>query len=128
MNEIINNLKTELMMNHSKCEVIEQKIQVEYNKIFDADQELKNIIIELDNSTDYGSDEYGEIYVWTRYYISKEYKKVSKYLEEYLQEEYFIQIDFNNDAIYRYIGQDFIAINEEGDIFQEDKCIIEAKE
>lgn len=101
------------------------RLQELYNKQFDDWKELQDALKALEASEKYGTNEYGEIYAWVRFdeEVSEDEKE---YLDTYVQEHGF-SIDFKNEALMSFQGE-CIGIDEDGDVFDGRKCIIERRE
>ena len=113
---------------------IKAKVQIEANKLFDKDKELKQALIELENSNDYNIGEYGELESWIRF-NSNFPNELNEYFENYLSENFgYIRMDFKNDALISFHGDDFISIqddarhNQDNGIWQGQKMIIKEDE
>ena len=66
---------------------------------------LKTALKALDVSTEYGSDEYGDVYRWARFYeASKMPKREREYFKAYLSDRDCVGVDFENDALMSYCG------------------------
>jgi hypothetical protein len=99
--------------------------------VFENDTELQASVDELMESNEYGINEYSEIYSWCRVDIDR-YKELGDYiieaLQEWLNESHCIYIDTENDAFTYNQGDDNITINDDGDIFEGNKLIIDSNE
>ena len=105
-----------------RISALEEKMQEQYNKMFSNDESIQKAIVDLENSSEYTSDEYGEISAWLRFEFS-DYDDCKDYLENYLNENHCVYCDFQNGALMMNQGES-IVINHEGDIFDSHKFVI----
>ena len=130
MNNKIKQLAKQLQIQkdlmNNKINDIKEKLQKELDAIWKNDSNIKEAIKKLEQSTDFGADECNEIYTWTRFELEP-YKKYQEYFENFLMEYYGAYAKFEHDALILFQGE-CIIINEEGDIFLDDKRIIDAKD
>lgn len=110
--------KHRLEMNQVVSQVESQLLE-EYSKIFEKDTKLQTAIKELEDSKEFGIDD--GIYRWNRFDFDdyKDNNEVIEYLEQYLNEHHFINIDIKNDAIMKNEGFNLI-LDHDGNIYDED--------
>ena len=121
LNEKLKKLQAE--SNEVKSD-LESRLQVEYNKIFEDNVYLRTVIGDLNRSNEYGMQDH-EVYAWTRFYGSK-FEDCRQYLENWLEEQDCIRVDWENDALLLMKGHSLI-INSEG-VYDQDsqKFVVEA--
>lgn len=130
-NKAIETLQEKLDRLASETKLTTEQLQLEYNKVFNADGELRKAIAACETSNEYGIDQYGEIYSWTRFDTS-DYQSVCDYLDTWLSEQSCMSIDWECDALRNRQG-DCITINDcygrdNGDVYYEGKLIVDSKQ
>lgn len=135
-NKAIETLQEKLDRLASETKLTTEQLQLEYNKVFDTDGELRKAIAACETSNEYGMDEYGmdeygEIYSRTRFDTS-DYQSVRDYLDTWLSEQYCVSIDWQNGALLSRQG-DCITINDcygrdNGNVYYEGKIIVNSKQ
>ena len=123
INKLYDRIQTAKATSQKVVASAEEKLQVALNRVFELDADLNETIQQMDNSSDYMSDEYGEISTWLRFEIPKHYEKYTEQLEHWIQETYCYHYDKQYDALTSFQGE-CIIVNDEGDIFLGHKCII----
>lgn len=88
--------------------------------------DIKRDLEALESSSEYGSDQYGEIYIWVRMESDID-ERERPFFSDWLQENHCVHVDWDNGAMYSYCGE-CIVINDDGDVFDASKCIVEASE
>lgn len=126
MNDAIVKLKQELTTNHAACAGIQDRIQAEYNKVFDQDADIQDAIKALESGGEYTTDKYGDIQRWIRFETEK-YKDCLYELGNYLLENHCMYLDSVNDCIQSSEGESLV-INDDGDIFLGNKVVIHSDE
>jgi hypothetical protein len=119
---------------HSKNqESIKTEIQKELNKIFNKNKEIKKSIKDLESGSciDYLGEVDG-IYSYIKCYELSEIKpEYREYLKNYLS-DYGITIDFKNECLLNYLGDDNIIIQDDtrhdNGVWQGNKIIIAESE
>jgi hypothetical protein len=111
MNKEIKDLNTQLADSLETIEDLETKLQAEWNRVFDDSGVIKAIMVNVEDSTDYRFDEYGEIVSY--YYVDlSDFKDSKKYLVQYLRDSYCADLDLANDCI-SYSQGECIVIQDE---------------
>lgn len=123
INKLYDNLQTANITARDVVASAEEKLQLALNEVFDRDNELNDTIKQMDNSSDYIGNEYGEISTWMRFEIPEHYEKYTEQLEHWIEENYCYRYDKNHECLLNFQG-DCIVINHEGDIFLGHECII----
>ena len=118
MNRTIKALNKKLAAIAGDASAIETKLQTAYNKVFDKDKDLQKSIVDVQDSREYTWNEFSEICSWLRFF-AKDYEECQEYLKTYLREGYYIEIDFQADAL-MYSQGHTIVINEDGDVLDQD--------
>ena len=113
---------------HSAAMKAHAAVKAKAFKLFSADKELKAALaaVEFNSKQQFGLDENGDLYAWARYVPKQEYrdnKAILSLLEDYIDNEGY-RFDIKNDALINFQGE-CITINEDGDVFDASKCIIE---
>lgn len=109
----------QLKSNNSKLVgAIQTKLQVELNTVFADWQALRLALVELESTKNFGLDEYSEIYGWVRLdELNEVPENQREYLESYVSENFFVQVDFEHGALKQSQGE-YIAINDDGDVYE----------
>lgn len=114
----INELKAMLETKAVECSDIETQLQDEYNKIFDDCLVLRDAVAELNRSTDYTFDEYGEVCAWVRFNDFDKFEECEGYLTEWFNDQ-GIRAEMKNHCIVMPQGGVFL-IGEDGDVYNTD--------
>lgn len=123
MNKKIEELNKVLSTNKEEEEKIMESLKEEYFKIFEDSGLIKKMRIDLENSEDYSNEEYWPHwpcqYVYCSDYpgILSDNNQVNDFLEEYLNEYYFIRIE--NDC-FTYSQGPSIIIQDNGTVWDQD--------
>lgn len=137
MNNQIETIKRRLLdltlANRDAESKMTEQLQTELNKVFDASEAVQAIAKLTEGKPDgYTTNEAGEIESWYRIHnleaIRTEFGQYMHYLEVYLNELTCGYVDFKNEAFIQSEGDDNIVINEDGDVFQGHKVIIDSKD
>lgn len=116
MNNKINELNKQLSLIHGNELEIKSLLQKEWNETFARDKNLQDAMVEVQSSTEYCWNGYGEIVSWLRFDLDR-FKECSEYLKEYLRDQH-VELDAN-DCI-TYSQGPCIVINDGGDVYDQD--------
>lgn len=97
---------------------VEEKLQLAWNKMFKKLPQLLEAAELTENSKEFAWDSCAEIVSWTRFDLT-DFQHCKEYLTNYMREYHFIDIDWENDALYYNIGP-AIVINGSGDVYDQD--------
>ena len=105
---------------HGKAlESVDEKISLLLYAQWDDWKALKDTLIKLDDSTEYGSDE-GGIYRWVRFDVSDVAERERPYFDDYmLDRDGCVHADYENGALVTQEGPSII-VNDDGDVLDED--------
>lgn len=112
MNAKIESLNAKLAETMGNASAIEMELQAEWNKVFDASTAIREAISRLDMSTEYQTNEYGEICQWVDFDLG-EFEAVREYLREYLRDLYCVDLDAHNDILTMSLGSDCLIIQDD---------------
>lgn len=115
---LIGNLNVKLAANESNRADIEAQLQTAWNEVFQANTQLTNVVTQLEKSTDYSWDKYGEIVSWIRFDLS-DYRDNLEYFKDYMREYHHVTVDSDSDCL-AYSQGPCIVINEDGDVYDQD--------
>jgi len=87
---------------------IKLKLQKEYNKYFDSNQELQKVLANAESATEYQLDEMGEIESWFRANILEDFSDCREYFENYLSETNCMRVDWVNSCLLNSQGDSLI--------------------
>jgi hypothetical protein len=119
MNKEIKALNNKLANISDNEFAIKQELQLAWNKVFDDMSVLRDAITKVEASNEYTWESRGEdICSWIRF-DTKSFDDCAEYLKEYLRNEHYVEIDFENDALLYSMGPSII-INEDGDVLDQD--------
>jgi hypothetical protein len=109
---------------------LQTKLQTELNKKFDKSKELKTAVAELENSTEYISDDAGEISRFIRFDVPTDFKPFTNELNNWFSEAHGLYLDTGSSPsqytiLKSYCGE-CIVVNEDGDVFDGHKVIIDS--
>ena len=112
--------------NASKISALEIKAEAIFNKLMAKKaKEIKALTIKLENSKDIASVpyDYDLYHIWVRadisQFINVDDKLEKELFREYMRENHFIDVDFENEVVSTSIVH-CIVINHEGDVLDQD--------
>jgi len=121
--EMSTELKNLQSVHSSEVQTIEERALELMAKKLDKNKKLKSAIKKLESSKDLCSTEDEYFSCWIRFnasdYIDTDSELEKRTFDRYLAENYFANIDCNNDALMMSIGP-CILINDEGDVLDQD--------
>lgn len=107
--------------------MIKGELRAEYVKVFAKDRAITKALDNLDSASMYDTDSNGEIIRWFRFNgLDDIPENAREYFEEYVQDVACAYVNWNDFTLYTYEG-DSIVINDDGDVFECNKLIIDAK-
>jgi Sec7-like guanine-nucleotide exchange factor len=128
----ITRLNEKLVQLQADQDEIEISLQDAWNKVFENSVVIKAMVAKVENSTDYVFDKYGEIAQETRCYELDEFNGCQEYLENYLQENHSISIEWAYLRLLLNCGSDNLIIQDDSrhdnGVWCEGKCVIEESE
>lgn len=130
MNTKINALNKKLDQLSVDSGAIQTELQNAWNEVFDDMPQLREKFVELDNSQEYGLDEYGNIISWVRF-ITSPFQDSLTYLGNWFS-EHGVYLDAENDALTQSHGDDNLIIQDDtrrdNGVWQSRKLIISESE
>ena len=101
------------------------EVDKELIPFFDNHPLVKKALTDIDSSKEYTIDQYGDLYLLASLNLS-EFKKddLVVWLDRYFSNETDYTLDIEYEAILNFQGDDYIAVSDDGDIYQSSKCII----
>jgi hypothetical protein len=127
--ELTNQLEEIQTINQTTIDTIKDRLQAEYNKVFNDSKQLATALSNADQASMYQMDANGEVDAWFRFAGLSDYAECKEYFEAWLFNDYAMNVDWNNDCILVPQGP-AIIINEDGDVLDQDsgKWIINRKD
>jgi hypothetical protein len=120
-------LKTQAQINE-----INSKLSLEYDKVFSNDKALIAALNNLGVASEYGLDQYGEIYLWFRYAgLSDVPEHTREFLEEFVSNYNGANIDWDNDCFTLNEGESIVIQDDtrnDNGVWLSGKLIIEESE
>jgi len=119
MNKTIKALNKKLDSAKADIGEIEAKLQLAWDKIFVKNKAIKEAVIKVESSQEYGYNGiYEEIYSWVRF-DAADFKDSKVFFKNYMREYHFIEVDFDNDALMLNLGPNIIVCDD-GSVYDQD--------
>jgi hypothetical protein len=87
---------------------IETELQLAWNEVFDDLSSIKDIVSKLESSNEYSLNGYGEINQWVSFYGIGDFKDCMSYFENYMMDNHFVNVDWENDVLSSSQGESLI--------------------
>lgn len=118
MNKTIERLNQKLEAKNVDREAIIAKLRTAWGLEFMASKSIKAMISKLEASTEYGLDRFGEVESWISLDLS-EFEDCTQFFEQYMRNEHYIIVDFNNGILSYPQGPNLI-IQDDGSVYDQD--------
>lgn len=130
MNKTIKALNKQLLKSKNDTVVIETKLQVAWNNVFDKSKDIVNLTTQVFDSQDFRFNEYGEVESYA-YVDLSDFEDCKRYFENYMQELHFIKVDFKNECLTYNQGESLVIQDDtrhDNGVWLNGKCIIDETE
>src|SRR5687767_11172895 len=91
-------LESEQITTQAKVDSIREKLQLEWNKVFNDSNKLKQAIDNAERASMYQFNECGDIESWFRYSDLSNYSDCQEYFETWLADNYGMNVDWENEC------------------------------
>lgn len=108
MNKRINELNLQLAANRVNSELIREKIQKEYDTVFNDLLSLKKAISNAESASQYQGNEAGEIESWYYFPGLSDFLDCREYFENWLSEHHCMFVDWKNECLLFPQGESII--------------------
>lgn len=133
MNNRIKELQDQVTGCNADRAKIEEKLQAEWDKVFNDSTSLRKAITNAESASEYQTGKYGEIESWYRYADLSDYSDCREYFESWLLNNHCMRVEWDSDCpIVSHGGEDNYHIQDDtrhdNGVWQSGKCVIKESE